>query len=301
MQEMKVRAALVSSVLFLFGVIIHSDAQPQSPQNHEPSYLRTLSQSERKNYEDLKADWEEKKADPTAFKKMRARITLQCQMILGRFGYGTMFTSVMDSRTQGALRAYQSKNGIPMSGDVDPLTYYYLTRDDDAADKQATVLPAFYFTYSEVYASAIGAWDRMNTSDESITITTLECFKETGTCIAADAMQLQILGSPGLSAKMTQYRIVKWDQYELVAEDTTPPCERDQLFINHQEKSVTMLSTPTYKQEGCGKMLGKPETLIYHLLDSGALYKQRMEAAGKAKTSLYQFSNEAKTLFKSRD
>jgi putative addiction module component (TIGR02574 family) len=58
----------------------------------EPSYLQALTPTERKDYEALKADLEkQRKVDPADFKKLQAKMTLQSQIILGRFGYGTPF------------------------------------------------------------------------------------------------------------------------------------------------------------------------------------------------------------------
>jgi Putative peptidoglycan binding domain len=217
-------------------------------------------------------------------------------MVLGQFGYGTLFTATLDDRTREALRAYQQKKGLPISGDVDPITYYWVTRDSDAADRRVTFLPAFALFFHDDYASADGAWDRFNESDAHVESTHVECYKDRGLCLAVDAVQMNVFGSPSIFSKLAEYKVTKWDAFELIAEDATPDCERDQLLINRQEKSVTMLSTPTYKSDSCKKLLGKPETVTYRLLDGSELHKARTAAAQKDKSNLYQFSGEAKVI-----
>jgi hypothetical protein len=293
---MKIQTA---ALIFLL-VSINGQAQQaqQAPgTSTEPTYVQALTPAERKEYEELKADWEKhQKSDPKAFKKLRAQATLHSQMILGRFGYGVLFTGILDDRTRDALRSYQEKKRLPVSGDVDPITYYWLTRDADASDKRVTFLPAFSLFFRDDYVSADGAWDRFNESDTYVRSSHLECYKDRGLCVEADALQMEIMGSPSIVSTLTEYRITKWDAFELVAEDATPDCERDQLFINRQEKSVTMLSTPTYKDESCKKLLGKPETVTYRLLNGIDLYKARTATAQKDKANLYQFFGDAKAI-----
>jgi hypothetical protein len=244
---------------------------------------------------------DQRKKDPTSFKKLKAETVLQSQMILGRFGYGTLFTGTLDTRTQDALRAYQQKKGIPASGNVDDLTYFALTKDGDAADAQPpSGLPSFKLFYHDDFVWGEGAWDRLNSSEGYLEAAHFECYKERSLCLEANAVELEIFGFRSINAKMTEFKVTKWDQYELVAEDNTPDCERDQLMINQQEKSVTILSTPTYKKESCKKELGQPQTVTYRLVDGQALSKDRDASARTATSDLYQLSDEAKAILKSK-
>jgi hypothetical protein len=293
---MKIKATLI--VLMLVCNAIYAQQVQHGPRaSTEPGYLQALTPAERKDYEELKADWEKhQKTGLKEFNKLRLQVTIHSQVILGRFGYGTLFTGALDDRTRDALRGYQAKKGLPISGDIDPITYYWLTRDDDAADKRVTFLPAFSLFVRDDYASADGAWDRFNESDVYVRSSHLECYKERSLCLEADGIQMEIMGSPSIVLALTEYHVTKWDAFELIAEDATPDCERNELLINRQEKSVTMLSTPTYKSESCKKLLGKPETVTYRLIDGAELYKARTAAAQKDKSNLYQFSGEAKAI-----
>jgi len=134
-------------------------------------------------------------------------------------------------------------------------------------------MPTFPFSSTTITRPAIGVWDKANTSEDSVQSTIVECYKSQGICIAANAIALRILGMPSVTPKLTQYSSTKWDQYELIAEDATADCERDQLQVNRQEKSVTMISTPTYKDKSCKELVGTPETITYHLVDGATIFK----------------------------
>jgi hypothetical protein len=275
--------------------------QPQeSPSPVE--YLRTLSDEKRKEYDDLKADLDKRRrTDPNGFAKWQAKMVVQAQMILGRFGYGTKFTGVLDSQTQDALRSYQANKGIPTSGGVDALTYYSLTEDDAVADTQLVDFGNYEFDWYDDYFSASGAWDHMNSSETSVQSLQLECFKDRGICFDFDALEAKVLGIATITAGLTEFKITKWDQYELIAEDTSPDCERDELRINHQENNVSLVSTPTYKLNSCKGLLGKPQTVTYQLVDGTKIFQARREASSKRKSSLYQLSPNAKAIIEAKD
>jgi len=112
---------------------------------------------------------------------------------------------------------------------------------------------------------------------------------------------MKIFGITMMSPGLVQFKITKWDHYELIAEDTSPNCERDELRINHQEKTVSLISTPTYKSDSCKKFLGKPETVTYQLVDGTKIYHAREDAMSKQRSSLYRFSPSAKAIIEGKD
>lgn len=281
-----------------------ANAQANRPQDpHSPvEYLRSLSEQERKEYDDLKADWDKRRqSDPNGFAKLQAKMVVQAQMILGRFGYGTKFTGALDSQTQEALRSYQANKGMSISGGIDAPTYYSLTNDDEVADKHLVDFGSYGFGWYDDYFFGSGAWDRMNSSEGSVRSSRLECFKDRSICIETDALEARILGMATITSTLTEFKITKWDQYELIAEDTSPDCERDELRINHQEKTVSLISTPTYKLDSCKKILGKPETVTYQLVDGTKIFWARMGANSKRKSSLYQLSPSARAIMDAKD
>jgi len=207
---------------------------------------------------------------------------------------GNHTTGVLDSPTEEALRSYQTKKGIPASGNLDPLTYYSLSNDDEAADKRLVNFGNYTFGWYDDYFSGSGAWDHMNSNEKSVRSSQLECFKDRNSCTETDALEATIFGMATITSTHSEFKITKWDHYELIAEDTTPDCERDELRINREEKTVSLISTPTYKSDSCKKLLGKPETVTYQLVDGTKIFLARQEANSKQKASLYQFSPSAR-------
>src|ERR1039457_6468859 len=86
------RLTLAGFWFLVFATI--GNAQVKQPQaaNSRVEYLRTLSDDERKEYDDLKTEWDkERRTDQKSFARLQAKLVVQAQMILGRFGYGTKF------------------------------------------------------------------------------------------------------------------------------------------------------------------------------------------------------------------
>jgi hypothetical protein len=298
---MRDKLLLVVALLLVPGA---AAAQGNSAQDlgSASGYLSSLSADERKEYGELKADWDKRlRSNPATFTKFREKLLVQAQMILGRFGYGTKFTGIRDAETVEALRNYQAHKGIPVSGELDALTYYSVTSDDEVAEKQLVDFGSYHFGWYDDYFSGGGAWDRMNTSEGSVQSSELECFRDRNVCVETDATALKVLGISTIGAKVTEFSITKWDKFELIAEDASPDCERDELRINHGETTVSLISTPTYKHDFCQKTLGKPETITYALVDGTKIYWQRETENSKRKASLYLFSPRAKEIIDAKD
>lgn len=292
----------VSAGLLLVTPIKICSAQSQKAQSTSEEFLSKLSEAERKDYDDVRADWDKRrKADPIAFARLQAKLIVQAQMTLGRFGYGTKFTGALDTQTRDALRSYQMDKGIPGTGDLDAITYYSLSGDDEVADKRLVDFGSYRFAWYEDYFTASGAWDKMNSSDLSVRSSELECFKDRALCNELDAIETTILGIPSIAATLTEFKITKWDQYELIAEDKAPDCERDELRINQQEKTVSLISSPTYKSDLCKKTLGKPETITYELVDGTKIFWQRSHQNSNRRAALYQLSPSARTIVEAKE
>jgi hypothetical protein len=156
------------------------------------TYLQSLSDEERKDYEALKAEWDKMRgSDATQLAKWQDKMVLMAQVTLGRFGYGTKFTAVLDQATQEALRTYQAYKGIPVSGQLDSLTFFALTDDDKIADQHFVDFGDYQFLWRDGYFSGTGAWDRLNDSEYSVRSTQLECEKDT--CVETDAVETTVL------------------------------------------------------------------------------------------------------------
>lgn len=132
--------------------ICQAQSNPPKAGRSAATYLQSLSDDQRKDYEALRADWDKMRSD----QKWQDRIVLMAQTILGRFGYGTKFTAVLDPQTQEALQTYQANRGIPVSGRVDPLTFFALTNDDKIADRRFLHFGPYSFFWGDIFLRSWG-------------------------------------------------------------------------------------------------------------------------------------------------
>jgi Putative peptidoglycan binding domain len=254
-------------------------------------FVASLNADERKDLRALQDDWTKHEKMPD-FSSYQAKSLVVSQMVLGTLGYGTKFTGVADAQTKEAIAAYQSSREIAPSGVLDAETFWSLTRDGDWVDERVTSMIPFDLYWQDDSITANGVWDRMNDKATYLESTNIECDRAKGKCIEADAM----LSFNVLVAKQTEFEVTKWDEYEVVAEDSTPACERDELRINHQEKSVTVISTPTYKNESCAKALGKPETVTYRLVSGTEIAADRSRTLQLHRKALYLLTADARAI-----
>jgi peptidoglycan hydrolase-like protein with peptidoglycan-binding domain len=275
-----------------FAILLPALAHAQTTDK----FAATLTSDERKDLKALQDDWtkHEKMSD---FSGIQAKSLVMSQMILGRLGYGATFTGLADERTKEAIKAYQANKGLTFTGVLDAETFWSLTRDGDLADKNVVTLAPFDLNWYSDFVSTSGAWDRINDREGYLQSSTIECDRGNNKCSEVDAMLLFNV----LAAKKTEFTITKWDEYELVAEDSTPDCERDELRITHQEKSVTIISAPTYKNASCTKTLGKPETVTYRLVSGQQISADRSAALQNQRKSLYLISPDAKAILDKKD
>jgi hypothetical protein len=293
----------------LLLVFVGCKVQPSTPtpmaiddaEKGSTAYLQSLGPENRKSYDDLKADWINKQKGGSAdFEKTYfPRAVLQSQTILGELGYGTLFTGIVDDRTRDALLLYQKKNGIFQSGNVDPLTWFSLGEDEKVLNDRLTLTSSFFFfakRWNE-YFSANGAWDYKNKDEGTIDSSTIECDKSSGTCKEADGIEMTLFGMSSVQVSTTDFRIIKWNDFEIVAEDTALNCEKDQIVIVRDERTVTMHMISTNPgNEDCRKLMGDTSTIDAHLKGEEEIGKARREAIQKKRASLLQFSDTAKQI-----
>jgi len=250
----------------------------------------------------FKAEWDKlRTSDPKAFEKRKAQFTVIAQMDLAEFGYGTMFTGDLDDRTKEGLKAYQAYRGLPVTGDIDPLTVDQLQADDEFFHQQELFLSPFQFfdaAWDDGGLTTSGSWVEEGKSDPEIESSNIECYRDWGMCIDGQAQQTKLFGSTDVIGKFEAYKITTWDKYELIADSLYPmPCERDTLRINRQEKSVTVVSIPAYQNEKtCQDALGKAKTVNYHLLDGKTIAEPRNEKRKAALGYLLKFSDKARSI-----
>jgi hypothetical protein len=245
----------------------------------------------------LKADWDKRRqTDGKAFASLLAKPLVESQMILWQLGYGAKFTGALDAQTQQALRNFQAAKGIAVSGGLDALTYYALTEDQFAVNKHLVSAVPYLFNWRDTYVSVTGAWNGQNTSDGYVVSSELTCRRSENTCTEKQA----VLSGETLMPSGAEYQITKWDNYEIIAEDAVPLCARNELRINQQEKSVLLVSCPTYKTESCNQFTGKPEMVTYKMVAGSEIYIAQSEARSKRNLSLYQLSPASRVILEAK-
>src|SRR2546430_7224911 len=101
----------------------------------QSSSVRVAASLERQ-VKELEKQWTElRSTDPAGWDKFKASTVLGAQEALAKFGYGTVFTAVLDEKTKVALRSYQARNGLPATGDVDVRTWIRLQEDRSALER----------------------------------------------------------------------------------------------------------------------------------------------------------------------
>lgn len=302
---MKMKLACLTALVIFVGC--KTDFSPPTPAEIDQSekgsgtFIQALKADDRKSYGDLKADWlKQGKADPAAMKKLYSQAVLQSQTILGRMGYGTLFTGTVDGRTQDAIRQYQKKNGIYESGNIDPVTYFALDADDKVLDDRLVMTTSFFFSAQRwnEYFSASGGWDYRNQGDGSVVSSFIDCLKSEGYCTEADGTEMTLFGFTSVQVATTIFQVTKWNDYEIDAENVQP-CEKDQIVAIRDEKTVTMHMISTEPDSiSCHKFMGDAPVVDAHLKGEDEIGKARREAVQKKRETLYQFSDAAKDLMR---
>ena len=147
---------IVSIVLFgaLFAASSFAQSDSAGPKAKQGGATKdsqqALNEKQEENeqyYEGLKKELKEK--DPAAWNRLRAQEILDAQEALASFGYGTIFTVTLDEKTREALRNYQTRSGIPVTGDVDTATRRRLTEDKSELERRIPLGPVYIFGDSD--------------------------------------------------------------------------------------------------------------------------------------------------------
>jgi hypothetical protein len=251
--------------------------------------MQTIASPEQ-NRESEKIWNDAKRTDPKGW----ASSVLQAQEDLARFGYGTVFTAELDDKTKEALRAYQSRNKLPPTGELDFATWRQMEQDSTALMPDIPLGPIFLFNDSawDNIVTVEGIWLEQGKAPTAITpyrSTRIECFKTTRTCVAA---------TRGDTLTHIQYLDVeRWDQYEIVTRPDDLPCGREYIQITRAQQTILAVNTAVYKnKDACTKLFGPPgEPVISRLEDAGQLREARLKVFRLASQRILVLSSEART------
>lgn len=172
------------------------------------------------------------------------------QSALGGFGYRTPISGRLDELTAQALSAYQKRNRLNVSGELDARTVERISEDYKATTKNMTLLPTMHvFTDlwdRDGYASAKGTWTFTNSEISPPTqVTEITCYRDKGQCVEATAK----LNDDYLSVESETWEIERWDEHEIVTKPNQYVCVRAIRKINRSQKQVTGLRS-TIKTDG---------------------------------------------------
>jgi hypothetical protein len=196
-------------------------------------------------------------------------IIMADQIGLATLGYGTRFTGELDSLTRSAVRAYQQRRGLPITGNLlDPLTYDLIARDGEFVmhGLVGVIHPAGYKVFVDEdwdrgSFSAKGGWRSNSDRVAEVQIGYFECDRSTAKC----SLSLAWITGHELSLGFPEvYKITSWDKAEIrgIKNDL---CARSELVINRTHKTVKGTSTTTSPGPLCDILSATP--IQYELYD----------------------------------
>lgn len=228
---------------------------------------------------------------------MRAQEILDAQEALASFGYGTIFTATLDEKTTEALRNYQTRSSLPVTGDVDTATLRHLTEDKLELERRIPLGPVYIFGDSDwgsfvTVQGALFEQGKEANAKTPVLPARVECFKTSGLCVVAT------LGSEGSEyIRLGWYEIQKWDQYEIVTKSLDLPCGRETIHISRPDKTLLTINTAAYQNvEACTKMFGPPGgATVSRLGDGSKIMHARVDAFRAASNRIKLISAEAES------
>lgn len=245
----------------------------------------------------LQQAWRDlQRKDPAAWAKQKADLVFDAQQTLAKFGYGTLFTAILDERTRDALRSYQRRNGLPVTGDVDGPTWFQLQDDSSALEPHMAIGPLYVFLDSDWdnFVRVEGAWLEQGKKPDAntpFTSAVVECSKSAHLCVAANSD-----GSGYI--KLEWFDIERWDQYEIATQPNDLLCGRETLRITRPDKTLLAINTGAYKNvEACTNLFGSPgQESVSRLDDFQKVLNARLRALRVAQDRIKLISPEAKKL-----
>src|SRR5580704_2054408 len=250
---------------------------------------QTPSSTQKGADKELEESFNEIRKDPRSW----AQSLLESQESLAKFGYGTLFTGKLDDRTKEALRAYQGKNHLPATGDLDFATWKRIQHDGISLEADIPIGPMYVFNDSDWdnVVTAQGIWleqGKEPTSETPLRTTRIECFKPNKVCVAA---------THGDTLINIQYlNIARWDKFEIETQPDDLPCGREYIEINRSQKTVLTVNTAAYKnEEACTKLFGPPgKPMISRLADDEPLINVKLKALREARDRILVIPPDAK-------
>jgi hypothetical protein len=159
----------------------------------------------------------------------------------------------LDERTKQALKEYQKRRGLEMTGDINPETWKKIFSDMNVVDTPIIGLGIGFHLFTDFwdsYITASGTWIFEDGTAQAMPLQTTKilCFREKGFCFVTTAR----IGIGGfLVVDNDIYEIERWDNRELVTKPLDFACVRYVLRINRIQKTVKLLRTTIDDKDIC--------------------------------------------------
>jgi len=236
----------ILTILLALSMVQGSESATDTTQEQRVAYERELNR--------LKQD------NPKQYENSKRTATLIAQLLLGQLGYGVgPYSAVLDNKTEQALRDYQKNRNLTPTGD--PLTFEtfnQMGKDMELINYNPVSLPTLH-VYTEFWESgnvwARGTWvlggEKMSLPEQT---TLLECYRDRGVCTEATAI---VSKRRSLTVDIDEYKIERWDDYEIVTQPKQFECVRYVRRFNRAQKTVTGLRSTTSTEGFCKGVEGK--------------------------------------------
>jgi Putative peptidoglycan binding domain len=253
-----------------------------------------LSTDQEGRAKEMEQQWKELRAkDSAAWDKFKASLVLDAQEAFAEFGYGTVFTATLDDRTKEALRKYQGRSGLAVTGDLDARTWIRL-QDDKSALHTDIPLGVYMFLDSDwnSWVRVRGDWLQQGKEPDANTPekpALVECLKSAGMCVMVTANSSDYLN-------LAYFEIERWDAYEITTRPLDLPCARETIRISKPDQTVLDVNTAAYENsDACTKLFGKQgEQMVSRLGDPAKIRHAKLTALRAARDRIELISPEAK-------
>src|SRR5215510_13386291 len=270
----------ILTILLALSMVQGSESATDTTQEQRVAYERELNR--------LKQD------NPKEYENSKRTATLLAQILLGQLGYGVgPYSAVLDKKTEQALRDYQKNRNLTPTGD--PLTFEtfnQMGKDMELINYNPVSLPTLH-VYTEFWESgnvwARGTWvlggEKMSLPEQT---TLLECYRDRGVCTEATAI---VSKRRSLTVDIDEYKIERWDDYEIVTQPKQFECVRYVRRFNRTQKTVTGLRSTTSTEGFCKGVEGKEMHMT--LSDGYKVNWNLQQDVNKMRQGLMRFSTEA--------
>lgn len=218
------------------------------------------------------------------------------QELLARFGYGTIFTGELDSRTKTALSEYQQRQSLPVTSNLDCPTILKINSQDRLAHPLTLddlLLEGNGKAHVDEWQNGIafvkGTWTITNDKMANpLQVSDVTCLRDQMKCreVTATIFNGNVFGkqSPLLTLLEEEYSIERWDKYEIVTRPKDTNCTRYVLRFNRVQRQVTGTRSTIHSEGACEGVERKEYSLV--LADGNDVVTAEEETRAKARRDL---------------